>query len=121
MNTQEVADRLVQLCREGKNLQAVDELYSEEVISREPAGTPMEITEGREAVRNKTLQWEQSLETLHAATVSDPIVAEDHFALVMFLDVTYKGHGRIAMSEICVYEVKNGKIIADQFFYHMPA
>lgn len=119
MTTQEVADQLVQLCREGKNDQAIEELYADNVVSREPKGSDMELTEGKTAVKNKTLQWEESVQEIHSATLSDPIVAEHHFSLVMDIDATYKEHGRMKMSEICVYEVKDGKIIADEFFYRM--
>ncbi|WP_316824425.1 SnoaL-like domain-containing protein [Pedobacter miscanthi] len=119
MTTQEVADQLVQLCREGKNDQAIEELYADNVVSREPKGSDMELTEGKTAVKNKTLQWEESVQEIHSASLSDPIVAEHHFSLVMDIDATYKEHGRMKMSEICVYEVKDGKIIADEFFYRM--
>ena len=47
MNTQEVANRLVQLCREGKNVEAINELYHDHIVSHEPKGTPMEKTEGK--------------------------------------------------------------------------
>ncbi|TCC87428.1 nuclear transport factor 2 family protein [Pedobacter hiemivivus] len=119
MTTQEVADKLVQLCREGKNDQAIEELYAENVISKEPKGSDMELTEGKEAVKNKTLKWEESVEEIHSASCSDPIVVDSHFAIVMNIDATYKAHGRMAMSEICVYEVKDGKIASDEFFYRM--
>jgi ketosteroid isomerase-like protein len=119
MNTQEVADKLVQLCREGKNEQAIDELYADNIVSKEPKGSPMELTEGKDAVKKKTLQWEESVEEIHSASCSDPIVADSHFSIVMNIDATYKAHGRMAMSEICVYEVKDGKIVADEFFYRM--
>jgi len=59
------------------------------------------------------------VQEIHSATLSDPIVAEHHFSLVMDIDATYKEHGRMKMSEICVYEVKEGKIVADEFFYRM--
>ncbi|WP_214226731.1 nuclear transport factor 2 family protein [Pedobacter sp. B4-66] len=120
MNTQEVANRLIQLCREGKNLQAIDELYGEDIISSEPKGTPMELTEGKDAVRNKTVEWENMVEELHSASISEALVAEDFFTVVMDMDVTYKGMGRMAMKEIAVYEVKDGKIVAEEFFYKIP-
>lgn len=119
MNTQEVADKLVQLCREGKHAEAIDELYADNVVSKEPKGSPMELTEGKEAVKNKTLHWEQSVAEIHSASTSYPIVADNHFSIVMDIDATYKEHGRMPMSEICVYEVKDGKIVADEFFYRM--
>ncbi|QIL39398.1 nuclear transport factor 2 family protein [Pedobacter sp. HDW13] len=119
MTTQEVADQLVQLCREGKNDQAIDELYADDIVSREPKGSPMELTEGKAAVKDKTLRWEESVQEIHSATCTDPIVAEHHFSIVMDIDATYKEHGRMKMSEIAVYEVKDGKIVADEFFYRM--
>jgi hypothetical protein len=38
----------------------------------------------------------------------------------MDMDVTYKGQGRSMMSEVCVYEVKDGKIVTETFFYNLP-
>jgi limonene-1,2-epoxide hydrolase len=35
----------------------------------------------------------------------------------MGMDVTMKGPGRVQMDEIAVYEVKDGKIVKEQFFY----
>ncbi|WP_394332410.1 SnoaL-like domain-containing protein [Arcticibacter eurypsychrophilus] len=31
-----------------------------------------------------------------------------------------KQHGRMAMSEVCVYKVKEGKIVTEEFIYSMP-
>ncbi len=36
MNAQEVANRLVLLCREGKNVEAINELYDDDIVSHEP-------------------------------------------------------------------------------------
>ncbi len=33
----------------------------------------------------------------------------------MQLDVTMKGHGRMNLDELCLYEVKEGKIVSEQF------
>jgi hypothetical protein len=32
------------------------------------------------------------------------------------MDVTMKGRGRVKLEEICAYEVKDGKIVSEQFF-----
>jgi len=117
MTTQQVADRLVQLCREGKKLEAIEELYADNVVSVEPAGAPVEMTQGKEAVIKATHQWDESVSEIHSATVSDPIVSATHFAIVMDIDATYKANGRMRLNEICVYEVKDGKIVYDEFFY----
>lgn len=117
--TQEVAERLVQLCREGKNVDAINELYHNNIVSHEPKGTPMEKTEGKEAVLGKTNYWFSTVEQIHSGSISDPIVAGNFFSCTMDMDVTYKEHGRMGMNELCVYEVKDGKIVSEQFFYSM--
>jgi hypothetical protein len=55
------------------------------------------------------------IEQVHSGEVSDPIVAGSSFACIMRMDVTMKGEGRMNMSELCVYDVKDGKIISEQF------
>ncbi len=119
MNTQEVADQLVQYCREGKNVDAINTLYDENIVSKEPAGAPREITTGKDNVLAKTKGWLESVAEIHGGVISDPIVTGNHFAVTMEMDVTYKEYGRMPMHEVAVFEVKNGKIVAEQFFYNM--
>jgi hypothetical protein len=56
---------------------------------------------------------------LHNASVSDPLIAGDFFTVAMSFDVTFKKSGRTQMEEIALYEVKDGKIVMDHFFYNM--
>ena len=119
MTTQQVADKLVQYCREGKNVDAITELYDDNIVSKEPEGAPRTITHGKTDVMGKTTSWFESVEEIHGGSISDPIVANNHFAVTMDMDVTYKEYGRMPMSEIAVFEVKDGKIVAEQFFYSM--
>ena len=44
-------------------------------------------------------------------------MAGNYFTVSMVLDATFKGRGRVNMEELCVYEVDDGKIITEQFFY----
>jgi ketosteroid isomerase-like protein len=119
MKAQEVAHRLVELCREGKNAQAITELYDDHVVSIEPEGSPMAgKTEGKQAVLDGTNRWYESVQELHSAEISDPIVTGNFFACAMNVDATYKEHGRNVMNEICVFEVRDGRIIHSQFFYN---
>ncbi|MES2278444.1 MAG: nuclear transport factor 2 family protein [Bacteroidota bacterium] len=119
MTTQEVAAKLVQYCREGKNMDAINELYADDIVSREPKGSATELVEGKDGVLQKNQHWYNMVQEIHSGVVSDPIVTGNFFAVTMDMDVTYKEHGRMAMHEIAVYEVKDGQIIADQFFYNM--
>ena len=118
MTTQEIANKLVHFCREGKNVEAINELYADNVVSLEPKGSQAERVEGKEGVLAKNNQWLEMVEEFHSSVISDPLVAGNHFACSMKMDVTMKGMGRITMDEICVYEVADGKIISDQFFYN---
>jgi ketosteroid isomerase-like protein len=120
MNTQQVANRLVELCRRGEFTKAHDELYAQDAVSVEPEGAPagaMGNARGLDAIREKGKAFDQTYETIHGITVSDPLVSGEFFSIVMGLDATWKQGGRYAMEEICVYRVRNGKIVLEQFFY----
>ncbi len=120
MNTQQVANRLVELCRRGEFTKAQDELYAQDAVSLEPEGAPagaMGNAQGLAAIREKGKAFDQTYEQIHGITVSDPLVAGEFFSIVMGLDATWKQGGRYAMEEICVYRVRNGKVVLEQFFY----
>lgn len=122
MSTQQVADRLVALCREGKYDQAQVELYADDAVSIEPEGLPpgaLGNAQGLAAIREKGRQFEERIEAMHSSSVSDPVVAENWFSMAMRLDATFKGMGRVDMNEICVYHVRDGKIVHEQFFYNV--
>lgn len=119
MSTQEVANRLVEMCRQGQNMEALSELYAENCVSREMPGMPNEVTEGLAAITKKSEQWFSNVEEFHSSEVSDPIVAGNHFTCTMKFDITFKDQGRTQMEEVCVFEVADGKIANEQFFYSM--
>jgi ketosteroid isomerase-like protein len=123
MNTQQIAARLVQLCREGKFTQAHDELYAQDAVSTEPAGAssgPLGNAHGMDAIRAKTKAFDAAHETVHGLSVSEPLVAGNFFSITMGMDATRKDGVRYSMEEICVYEVRDGKIVLEQFFYSVP-
>jgi len=121
MNTQEVANRLVELCRKGENMQALKELYDDNIISKEMPGAPNPLVNGKEAVTKKSLDWYASVEEFHTNEISDPIVTENHFSCKMKVDCTFKEQGRMQIEELAIYNVNNGKIVEEQFFYSMPS
>ena len=117
MNTRQIADRLVELCRQGQYEAAQTELYAADARSIEPAGSQMPNVQGLAAIQLKGQQFMASIEQFHGTTVSDAAVAGEFFSLAMVLDVTMKGVGRMTMEEICVYRVHGGKIVSEEFFY----
>lgn len=118
MTTQQIADRLVELCRQGQFETAQKELYSDDAVSIEPEamGGFEKETKGLQAIIEKGHQFQQMVEEVHSVTVSDPVVGGNSFAMALDMDTTMKGHGRSTMGELCVYNVKDGKIISEQFF-----
>lgn len=119
MNTQQVADRLVSLCRDQKNVAAVKELYASDIVSTEVPWVPnMDVvSKGKEAVTKKNVDWLANIKTMHKSTVSDPMVVGNHFTLKMTFDATRQDESAYHIEELCVYEVSDGKIISEQFFY----
>jgi hypothetical protein len=118
MTTQTIATRLVELCRKGDFEAAQKELFSNDAVSKEPYATPdfEKETKGLPAIREKGRKWNDMVEAMHNMEVSDPLVAGNSFACTMHMDVSTKGRGRMDMTELCVYEVKDGKIVSEEFF-----
>ncbi|NMH87744.1 SnoaL-like domain-containing protein [Flavivirga algicola] len=117
MTTQEVAEQLVNYCRQGKFAEATQELYGQNIVSVEPDGAPVKETKGLEAVIAKQQQFNEMVEEIHSMEVSDPIVADKFFSCTMKMDVTFKGAPRINMDEVCLYAVEDGKIVREEFFF----
>jgi hypothetical protein len=117
MNTEEVANRLVELCRKGEWMRALDELYAKDIVSveaREMENMPAEMR-GIEQVRGKTEWWEKNME-VHSAKVGGPFVARDTFVVQFDVDVTDKqSKKRMQLSEVGIYTVKDGKVAREEF------
>jgi hypothetical protein len=117
MTTEQIAQRLTELCRQGKIQEAQEELYADDIESKEPDHFPVKSAKGKIAVAEKGKQFASLIEERHGFSFSDPLVCGRYFTAAMVLDVTMKGGGRTKLEEICVYEVSNGKIVAEQFFF----
>lgn len=118
MTTSEIANRLVELCRQAKWEQAQKELFADDAVSIEPYSTPAfeKETRGLNAILEKGRKFEAMSQELHKVEVSDPIVAVNAIAFKLIMDITMKERPRENWEEICVYHVKDGKIISEQFF-----
>lgn len=116
MTTQEIADRLHELCKNGKFEQARQELYSPqaESIEGEQAPEPRRI-QGIEQINQKNEQFQNDVEQMHNVNVTKPIVQGNLISMGLGMDVTMKNRGRTNMEEMCVYQVKDGKIVKEQF------
>ena len=118
MTTAQVAARFNELAQQEKWFEIQDELFSENVKSIEPAYSRwFKNEEGKELVRKKGEDWVKRVETAHRLHTTEPIVAGNYFAVGRFADITVQGLGRIQMDELMVYEVRDGEIVMEQFFY----
>ena len=116
--TLEVGKKLVALCKEGKNLEAIDNLYADEIESFEAMAMPDGSTEskGKKAVRDKNVWWFEHMK-VHSTQSEGPYPNGNRFAVRFKYDATDKDSGkRETMEEVGLYTVKNGKIVREEFF-----
>jgi limonene-1,2-epoxide hydrolase len=118
MSTKEIAKKLKKYCEKGDFETAQKELFAKDAVSLEPSASQgfAKETHGLEAILKKGKQWQNMVTQQHGIEISEPVIAGNSFALTMRMDVTMKEGGRKEMTELCVYHVKDGKIISEQFF-----
>jgi ketosteroid isomerase-like protein len=119
MSTIEIANKLVELCRQGRNLEA-KALYAEHAVSVEAFAPPgaQKASQGLAAIRAKSEWWVANHE-VHSAHVAGPWPNEDRFIVGFQFDVTHKPSGqRMKMEEMALYTVEKGQIVREEFFYN---
>ena len=123
-DTLSVGKKLVELCREGKNKEAIDTLYSHHIVSVEAGSGPNmpQTIEGIDAIKGKSEWWEANHE-VHKAEVAGPFPNGDRFIVRFTYEVTAKAGPmagqRFTMDEAALYSVTDGKITHEEFFYTM--
>ncbi|MEO1654461.1 MAG: nuclear transport factor 2 family protein [Bacteroidota bacterium] len=119
MTNQEIATRLHELVKAGEYFQAYEELFSPEVVAREPQLAQMGLGEvkGLEAVKNKVAQLGAGISELISREMSNPIITDSHIAFTNIVQAKMKDGSDFNLSEICLYQVENGKIVSEEFIY----
>jgi len=123
MDTNAVGRQLVELCQQGKNLDALS-LYAPDAVSVEAMGSEEmpAVMKGTDAIRGKGEWWFANHE-IHRASVKGPFPNGDRFAVIFDYEVTPRigpmAGKRIAMEEVALYTVKDGRIVREEFFYSM--
>jgi hypothetical protein len=118
MTTTEIASQLAEHCRKGEFEAAQKKMYAQDAISIEPNDTPdfPKETKGLTGIIEKGHKFNSIVEKMHGLTVSEPLVTGNVIAFTLTMDITMKGHPRMDMAELCVYHVKDGKVVSEQFF-----
>lgn len=118
MTTQEVAARFNELAQQEKWFEIQDEFFSDNVISIDPPNSLyFGYAEGKNAVRKKGEDFIKKIEKVHGTSTTIPVTGGNHFAVGRNVDITVTGFGRIQIEQVMLYEVKDGQIISEQFFY----
>ncbi len=117
MNTEEIGKKLVELCNQSEYEEATRTLYAQDIVSVEAhamGDMPAEI-KGFDQVCAKTRWWIENHE-VHSSKATGPFVARDTFVVRFDIDVTFKPTGkRMEASEVGIYEVKDGKVVREEF------
>jgi SnoaL-like domain len=117
MNTEQVAQKVVELVRKQAWREALDALYDDGIVSVEARtmdGSSPE-TRGIKGVREKVDWWLENMQ-VHSFQANGPFVAHDRFVVQYDADVTDKNSkARRQLSEVGVYTVKNEKIVREEF------
>jgi len=117
MNTEQIANQLVALLKQGNFEGAQKEFFHVDIVSIEPEKANLPQTTGLENILNKGAQFRESVEAWHGFTVSEPAISMNHFSIGLKVDLTFKGQEPSSMDEIIVYEVADDKIIKEVFYY----
>ena len=118
LSIQEIAARFNELAQQEKWFEIQDEFFADNVVSIEPPNSPyFGYAEGKANVRKKGEDFTKRITAVHTVFTSEPLVCGNHFAVGREKDITVEGHGRITIKQIMLYEVKDGQIISEQFFY----
>ncbi len=119
---QSIGEQLVQFCNDGNGMEAINTLYSPDIVSIEPCamGDMPARQEGIDAIRGKNQWWYENHE-VHSGEAKGPFPhGEERFAVLFSFDVTNKPmNQRMQMEEVALYTVKDGKIVQEEFFYSM--
>lgn len=121
MKTMDIANELVALCRQGKNQDALNKLFADDIVSVEAGAPPgmQRESKGLAAVRAKGEWWTANHE-IHSANITGPWPHDDRFVVGFQFEVTNKPSGqRMKLDEVGLYTVKDGKIAREEFFYSM--
>ncbi len=119
MTLKEIADELVAGCREDRARANLAKLYAADAVSVEA----MDMGNGREtkglAGIDGKHQWWEDNHTITGGKVEGPFMhGEDRFAVIFAMQGTNKADGKaFDMSEVGIYQVKDGRIVREEFFY----
>src|SRR4051812_4176010 len=120
MSVQTVAQKFMELCKQGKHFDVMRAMYTPEMVSVEGDGKE---TVGKEAVIHKSgvFQGNNNItgqDLRGAFFCGDPNATSGRFAVYTSITFTPKAGGKaVTHDEVGLYTVKNDMITREEFFY----
>jgi hypothetical protein len=112
----EIANGLKEMVGEQKFIEAYQLLFSEDAESIDPLNTSGLPLKGLATLLAREKDFLSRMVAINKITLSDPIIAGSYFTLSLKMSFEVEGQGHMEVDELCVYKVKDGKIISQQFF-----
>ncbi|HYO84821.1 MAG TPA: nuclear transport factor 2 family protein [Bryobacteraceae bacterium] len=99
----------------GEIMAAFEQFYAENVVMQENNAPP---TSGKAENRKREQDFVNSVEQFHGARLLSSAVNGDLSFSEWELDATYKGAGRVLLSQVAVRRWRDGKVISERFYYN---
>ena len=106
---------LNQMVLDGQAMEAFEKFYSEDVIMQENSNAPVV---GKDANRQREIEFFASIEDFHGAGVIGAGTSGDRAYSEWWMDVTFKGAGRVKMEQVAARVWKDGLVTSERFYYN---
>ena len=113
----EIANRFTELVGEKKFIEAYEQLYAPDAEIIDPQNREQSAVKGLNNLLERAknlLSWAD----IHEINISEPVVEGDSFTVARSMNYTLMGQCHTEVKQRCVYQVKDGKIVSQQYFIH---
>lgn len=114
-NTKELVEDLAKMIGEGKILEAFEKYYADDVTMQENE-EPLRV--GKDANRAYEKAFVEGITEVHGAKTLGTAAGDNYSMIESFMDLTHKDWGRSARTQVAVQHWKDGKIVAEKFYYN---
>jgi hypothetical protein len=111
---EDAVNELNTMIMKGEGMMAFERFYHDDVIMQENDAAP---TIGKEANRNREIQFYQNVSEFRRAEVLGMAVAGSQSYVTWHFDYTHQQWGLRNYTQVSLQTWKDGKIVKEQFFY----
>src|SRR5882762_595907 len=116
MTTNEIAQKLYENTSKGDHARNY-ELFSADAISYEDGPDPSNReTIGLQAIIARCNKFGENIEKELSIVMTEPLVAGNTIVYKLIIEFEFKDTGYFKLEELCLYKVKDGKIVSEEYF-----